>query len=92
MRQTVYLNEHQGDDKNHGLSSTKPVRTWKRASQISRREGAQAIKIIGSNLYLGRIKLTLPLPRIWVKPSFPQLTQPFMFAEIESSSHSSLSI
>ena len=56
MRKTVYLDEHQGDDKNHGLSITKPVRTWKRARQISRREGAQAIKIIAGNLYLRRTK------------------------------------
>jgi hypothetical protein len=52
---TVFLNEWQGDDKNDGLASDKPVFTRERGLKIAVREGAQAFDIRGSAAYIEKI-------------------------------------
>ena len=54
-KKTVYLNEYQGKDENHGLSSDTPVLTSGRALEIALKEGIQVFGVKGSAAYKRKI-------------------------------------
>jgi hypothetical protein len=57
-KKKVYLREH-GDDKNHGLSSDRPVRTGRRALDVALKEKTEVFDIRGTDAYKARVNAEL---------------------------------